>query len=91
MTPVTLVPETNSTSVAQVAVGIPAGARPGRYGVSLTARLANGQVRAGTGTVTVLPGAAVAGRAGARARLRLTTVLRGACRRGSRAARASRS
>lgn len=75
MTPVTLVPETNSTSVAQVAVGIPAGARPGRYGVSLTARLANGQVRAGTGTVTVLPGAAVAGRAGARARLRLTTVL----------------
>ena len=57
--------------MASVAVGIPAGARPGKYDVTLTARLANGQARAGTGTLTVLPGAA----GGPAARLRLTTIL----------------
>ena len=51
----------------------------GRYDVTLTARLANGQARAGTGTLTVLPGAA----GGPAARLRLTTSCPGACRRGS--------
>jgi hypothetical protein len=74
VTPATLVPASNSTHLAQVAVGIPPGARPGRYDVTLTARLANGQTRAGTGTLTVLPGAAVAG-GGPAARLRLTTIL----------------
>jgi hypothetical protein len=74
VTPATLVPPTNSASLAQVAVGIPPGARPGRYAVTLTARLANGQVRAGTGTLTVAPGVAVAG-GGPAARLRLTTIL----------------
>ena len=71
VTPGTLVPDSDSTSAVSVAVGIPAGARPGRYDVTLTARLANGQARAGTGTLTVLPGAA----GGPAARLRLTTIL----------------
>jgi hypothetical protein len=73
VTPATLAPENNSTSLAQVAVGIPPGARAGKYDVTLTARLANGQMRVGTGTLTVLPGAAVA--RGPAARLRLTTIL----------------
>jgi hypothetical protein len=73
VTPATLVPESNSASLAQVAVGIPPGARAGEYDVTLTARLANGQTRAGTGTLTVLPGAAVA--RGPAARLRLTMIL----------------
>jgi hypothetical protein len=73
VTPATLAPENNSTNLAQVAVGIPPGARAGKYDVTLTARLANGQTRVGTGTLTVLPGAAVAG--GPAARLRLTTIL----------------
>jgi hypothetical protein len=72
VTPATLAPENNSTSLAQVAVGIPPGARAGKYDVTLTARLANGQTRAGTGTLTVLPGAVAGGPA---ARLRLTTIL----------------
>ena len=71
VTPGTLVPATDSANPVSVAVGIPAGAKPGRYEVTLTARLANGQTRAGTGTLTVLPGAA----GGPAARLRLTTVL----------------
>jgi hypothetical protein len=73
ITPDRLVPASNSTSLAFAAVGIPAGTRPGAYEVTLTARLANGQTRTGTGTLTVLPGAAVAG--GPAARLRLTTIL----------------
>ena len=71
VTPGTLVPPTDSANPVAVAVGIPAGAKPGRYDVTLTARLANGQARAGTGTLTVLPGAA----GGPAARLRLTTIL----------------
>lgn len=75
VTPATLVPATDSAAVASVAVGIPAGARPGRYGVTLTARLANGQARSGSGTLTVLAGPAAGDGGGPSARLRLTTVL----------------
>ena len=71
VTPATLVPATDSANPVSVAVGIPAGAKPGKYDVTLTARLANGQARAGTGTLTVLPGAA----GGPAGRLRLTTIL----------------
>ncbi len=71
VTPATLVPASNSPNLVSVAVGIPAGARPGKYEVTLTARLANGQVRSGTGTLTVLPGPA----GGPAARLRVTTIL----------------
>ena len=73
VTPSTIGPSSSGTIRADVAVGIPPGARAGTYDVTLTARLANGQARAGTGTLTVLPGAGVAG--GPAARLRLTTVL----------------
>ena len=73
VTPSTIGPFTSGTIRADVAVGIPPGARAGTYDVTLTARLANGQARAGTGTLTVLPGAGAAGGPGAR--LRLTTIL----------------
>jgi len=73
VTPSTIGPSSSGTIRADVAVGIPQGARAGTYDVTLTARLANGQARAGTGTLTVLPGAGIAG--GPAARLRLTTVL----------------
>jgi hypothetical protein len=71
VTPSSLLPTTDSAAVASVSVGIPTGAKPGKYDVTLTARLANGQTRAGTGTLTVLAG----GAGGPAARLRLTTIL----------------
>ena len=60
-----------------MAVSIPAGARAGTYDVTLTARLANGQARAGAGRLTVSGGGAVAAgrKSGPAARLRLTAVL----------------
>ena len=69
VTPSSLVPTTDSAAVASVAVGIPAGAKPGKYDVTLTARLANGETRTGTGTLTVTQAAVGA------ARLRLTRIL----------------
>ena len=79
VTPPSLAPATDRTSEAVVAVGIPAGARPGTYDVTLTARL-GGQARRGVGRLTVLDGRGGGPRgAGARgapaARLRLTTLL----------------
>ena len=60
VTPGDLAPATDSDSQALVAVGIPAGARAGSYGVTLTARLANGQTRSRTGTLTVTGGVVAA-------------------------------
>ena len=54
VTPGSLLPAPDSDSQALVAVGIPAGARPATYDVTLTARLANGQTRRGVGRLTVL-------------------------------------
>ena len=54
-TPPTLEPPTNSSTPINVAVGVPEGTAPGDYGVTLTASIAGGQTRTGTGTVTVLP------------------------------------
>ena len=64
VTPQSLDPGADATSQAVVAVGIPADARAGSYDVTLTARLANGQTRRGTGRLTVLAG----GRHGRRSR-----------------------
>ena len=77
VTPETLVPPANSTTKAVVAVGIPPGARPGSYDLTLSARLANGQSRSAVGRLTVLagPGNAGPGGGGPSARLRLTTIL----------------
>ena len=60
VTPGDLTPATDSDSQALVAVGIPAGARAGTYDVTLTARLANGQTRSRTGTLTVTGGGGAA-------------------------------
>jgi hypothetical protein len=49
----TLAPASNSDTPVPVAVGVPAGASPGIYDVTLTAKLTNGQTRAGTGKLTV--------------------------------------
>ncbi len=73
VTPGTLAPASNSDNQALVAVGIPAGARAGAYEVTLTAKLANGQTRTRTGTLTVTGGGGTTG--GGAARLRLTTIL----------------
>jgi hypothetical protein len=79
VTPDTFVPATDGTDTAVVAVGIPAGARPGTYGVTLRARLANGQTRSGTGRLIVQRGASGSGGPGAggsaAARLRLSVIL----------------
>jgi hypothetical protein len=82
VTPDAYPPPTDGSSEARVAVGVPAGARPGTYKVTLTARLGNGQTRSGTGTLTVRaapPTPAAQGAAGggapAAARLRLTAIL----------------
>jgi hypothetical protein len=77
VTPATIVPLPGvTTTVAQVGIGVPAGARPGGYDVTLTA-VVNGQVRTSEGTLRVVaaPSGAAAGTGGAAARLRLTTVL----------------
>jgi hypothetical protein len=79
VTPDTFQPPNDGSLQARVAVGVPPTARPGDYDVTLTARLGNGQTRAGTGRLTVRPappgagGAAVSGQAGAR--LKLTVIL----------------
>ena len=79
VTPGDLTPATDSDSQALVAVGIPAGARAGTYDVTLTARLANGQTRSRTGTLTVTGGGGSGGGGtaggGATVRLKLTTIL----------------
>ena len=77
VTPATIVPLPGvSTTVARVGIGVPAGARPGSYDVTLTAVL-NGQIRTSVGTLRVVaaPSGVAAGPGGAAARLRLTTVL----------------
>jgi hypothetical protein len=56
VSPSRLVPEANSTTPLTVHVDVPAGATPGTYPVTLTARLANGQTRTATGTLTVTAG-----------------------------------
>jgi hypothetical protein len=74
----TLVPAASSDNPVPVAVGIPAGAAPGSYGVTLTARLPNGLTRSGTGTVIVaaLPGGgAGTGGTGATTRTKVTIIL----------------
>jgi hypothetical protein len=77
VTPGAVAPGTDSTSQALVAVGIPPGARPGTYDVTLTARHPNGQTRRGVGRLTVLGGGGgeAGGGATAARRLRLTAVL----------------
>ena len=76
VTPEELTPKTDSTSSAVVAVGVPNGARPGNYDVTLTAKLANGQTRAAAGTLTVLAGPGGPGvGTGVPARLKLTAIL----------------
>jgi hypothetical protein len=50
----TFAPPNNSDTPIPVAVGVPAGAAPGTYDVTLTAKLANGQTRAGVGKLTVV-------------------------------------
>lgn len=81
VTPDAYQPPNEGSAEARVAVGVPAGARPGSYDVTLTARL-GGQVRTATATLTVreAPAGAGAGGAGpaagpAAARLRVTTIL----------------
>ena len=74
VTPGAIAPATDSDNQAQVAVGIPAGARAGTYDVTLTARLANGQTRNRTGKLTVT-GAGGATTGGGTVKLKLTTVL----------------
>ena len=82
VTPDTYLPPDDGSAQARVAVGVPAGARPGSYNVTLTARLGNGQTRSATASLTVRPAppGAAAGPAGGAAtgtaaRLRLTTIL----------------
>ena len=61
-----------------MAVGIPAGARAGTYDVTLTAKLATGQTRSRTGTLTVTGAGGGGGGTtggGASAKLKLTTFL----------------
>lgn len=48
-------PATDSDSAVLATVGVPAGTAPGDYAVTLTAALPNGQSRASTGTLTVVP------------------------------------
>ena len=83
VTPDTYLPPTDGSTQARVAIGVPAGARPGIYDVTLTARLGNGQARSATSKLTVraAQAGATGGGAGpgvvasASARLRLTTIL----------------
>jgi hypothetical protein len=80
VTPDTYLPPTDGSAQARVAVGVPAGARPGTYDVTLTARLGNGQARSATAKLTVRQapaggGAAGGAATGTAARLRLTTIL----------------
>jgi hypothetical protein len=81
VTPDTYLPPADGSSEARVAVGLPDGARPGAYKVTLTARLGNGQTRSATGDLTVraAPRAAAAGGAAGGAgpvtRLKLTVIL----------------
>ena len=82
VTPDTYLPPDDGSAQARVAVGVPAGARPGSYDVTLTARLGNGQTRSATASLTVRPappgaaaGAAGGAATGTAARLRLTTIL----------------
>jgi hypothetical protein len=81
VTPDSYLPPTDGSTQARVAVGVPAGARPGTYDVTLTARLGNGQARSATAKLTVRqapagPGGAAGGAGtGTAARLRLTTIL----------------
>jgi len=48
-------PPANSSTVQNVAVKVPAGAKAGTYQVPFSATLANGQTRTAVGTLTVLP------------------------------------
>ena len=80
VTPDTYLPPDDGSAQARVAVGVPAGARPGSYDVTLTARLGNGQMRSATAKLTVREapaggGAAGGAATGTAARLRLTTIL----------------
>jgi hypothetical protein len=76
VTPGDLTPAGDSTAAVLVAVRIPAGARAETYDVTLTARLANGQTRTGTGKLTVQPAAGGGGAAGGgTVKLKLTTIL----------------
>ena len=49
----TLLPPADSSTPINVAVNVPPGTPPGTYGVTLTARLSNGQVRSNTNQLTV--------------------------------------
>lgn len=53
VTPGSLLPAVDSTNPVSVGVAVPAGTAPGNYDVTLTAKLANGQTRVRTGTLTV--------------------------------------
>jgi hypothetical protein len=79
VTPGGLAPASNSDNQALVAVGIPAGARAGTYDVTLTAKLANGQIRTRIGKLTVTGGGGGGGGGttggGATVKLKLTTIL----------------
>jgi hypothetical protein len=82
VTPDAYLPPADGSAQARVAVGVPAGARPGTYDVKLTARLGNGQARSATAKLTVRAAPAAAGggtgggaTAATAARLRLTTIL----------------
>ena len=75
VTPGALAPATNSDTQALVAVGIPAGAKAGTYDVTLTARLANGQIRTRIGKLTVTGAGGGGGTTGGNAKLKLTTLL----------------
>jgi hypothetical protein len=69
VTPDSLIPATNGTSTALVAVGVPVRARAGTYDVTLTAKL-GGQVRSAVGRLTVRSGTTLGG-----ARLKLSAIL----------------
>lgn len=58
---VSFAPPSDSTNALSVSVAVPPGTPPGTYGVTLTARLGAGDVRAGTGSIVVAPGGAAAG------------------------------
>jgi hypothetical protein len=59
-----LIPASNSATTVQVAVGVPAGAAPGDYDVTLAAALAGGQTRTGTATLRVTAPPAAGGGGG---------------------------
>ena len=75
VTPGGLAPASNSDNQALVAVGIPAGATAGTYDVTLTAKLANGQIRTRIGKLTVTGGGGGGTTGGGTVKLKLTTLL----------------